>query len=90
MDFREHLDSALQNSAQGVEVTQILEDQDPPRQVYNPAHPDAGEDGYVAMPNVDVLKEMVDMMSATRSYQANVTAIQAAKRMAQKALEIGR
>lgn len=90
MDFREHLDSALQSSAQGVEVTQILEDQDPPRQVYNPAHPDAGDDGYVAMPNVDVLKEMVDMMSATRSYQANVTAIQAAKRMAQKALEIGR
>ncbi|MCB2214697.1 MAG: flagellar basal body rod protein FlgC [Desulfobulbaceae bacterium] len=88
--FDKHFDSALRGSAQGVAVTKIIEDPDPPRKVYNPSHPDAAEDGYVDMPNVDVLKEMVDMMSATRSYQANVTTIQSAKRMAQKALEIGR
>lgn len=88
--FDNHLDSALRGAAQGVAVTKIIEDPDPPRKVYNPSHPDAAEDGYVDMPNVDVLKEMVDMMSATRSYQANVTTIQSAKRMAQKALEIGR
>lgn len=88
--FDKHLDSALRGGAQGVAVTKIIEDPDPPRKVYNPSHPDAAEDGYVDMPNVDVLKEMVDMMSATRSYQANVTTIQSAKRMAQKALEIGR
>jgi flagellar basal-body rod protein FlgC len=90
MAFDQHLDSALRGSAQGVAVTKIIEDPEPPRKVYNPSHPDAAEDGYVDMPNVDVLKEMVDMMSATRSYQANVTTIQSAKRMAQKALEIGR
>jgi len=54
------------------------------------SHPDAGEDGYVEMPNISVLEEMVDMMSATRSYHANVTTIKMAKRMALKALEIGR
>ncbi len=90
LSFQNHLDTAVRGAAQGVEVTRIIEDPDPPRKVYNPSHPDAAEDGYVDMPNVDVLKEMVDMMSATRSYQANVTSIQAAKRMAQKALEIGR
>jgi flagellar basal-body rod protein FlgC len=88
--FDQHLDTALKSSAQGVEVARIIEDPDPPRKVFNPSHPDAAEDGYVDMPNIDVLKEMVDMMSATRSYQANVTTIQSAKRMAQKALEIGR
>ncbi len=71
-------------------MTQILEDKEPPRKVYNPSHPDANEDGYVEMPNIDALKEMVDMMSATRSYQANTTTIKSAKRMAMKALEIGR
>lgn len=90
MSFQEHLDSNLRNSVQGVEVTKILEDKDPPQKIYNPSHPDADEDGYVEMPNVSVLKEMVDMMSATRSYQANVTTIKSAKRMALKALEIAR
>jgi flagellar basal-body rod protein FlgC len=75
---------------QGVEVTKILEDQEEPQLVYDPSHPDAREDGYVAMPNVNVLKEMVDMTSATRAYEANTTVIKSAKRMALKALEIGR
>jgi flagellar basal-body rod protein FlgC len=60
------------------------------KRVYNPTHPDADQDGYVEMPNVDVLKETVDSMSATRSYEANVTALNAMKAMAQKALEIGK
>lgn len=89
LSFKDQLDSNLQNGAQGVEVTKIIEDQEPPQKVYNPSHPDANEEGYVELPNVSVLKEMVDMMSATRAYQANVTTIKSAKRMALKALEIG-
>lgn len=87
--FQQQLDSKLKNSVQGVKVTKILEDQREPRKVYDPSHPDASEDGYVSMPNVDILEEKVDMMSATRAYQANVTVIQSAKRMALKALAIG-
>jgi flagellar basal-body rod protein FlgC len=90
LTFKEHLDNNLQNSLQGVKVTKILEDQEPPQKVYNPDHPDSDDDGYVEMPNVSVLKEMVDMMNTTRAYQANATTIKAAKRMAMKALEIGR
>lgn len=56
--------------------------------MYAPGHPDADEDGYVTYPNVDVVTEMVDMMAATRAYEANVTAIEAAKTMAQRALEL--
>lgn len=75
----------------GVRVTEITEDETEPfKLVYNPNHPDANEEGYVEMPNVDPLKEMVDMMSATRSYEANVTALNASKTMLMKALEIGR
>lgn len=90
LSFKEELEGRMRNSMQGVTVTKIIEDEAPPRKVYNPSHPDAREDGYVEMPNVNVLEEMVDMMSATRSYQANVTSIKMAKRMALKALEIGR
>jgi len=90
MSFQEQLDGNLRNSTQGVKVTKIIEDQTAPRKAYNPSHPDANVDGYVEMPNINVMEEMVDMMSATRSYQANATAIKSAKRMALKALEIGR
>lgn len=90
LNFKDQLNSSLKKSTQGVEVKKIVEDQSPPRKVYNPSHPDANEDGYVEMPNISVLEEMVDMMSATRSYEANVTSIKMAKRMALKALEIGR
>lgn len=75
---------------EGVKVTQIIEDQDPFKHVYNPSHPDADENGFVWMPNVDIMKEMVDMISATRSYEANVTALNSSKAMILKALEIGR
>lgn len=74
----------------GVRVLGIAEDTDPPRLVYDPGHPDANTDGYVQMPNVNVVTEMVDMISASRAYEANVTALNAAKAMAMKALEIGR
>ena len=74
----------------GVRVSGIVEDDREAKKVYNPDHPDADADGYVTMPNVDVLKETVDSMSATRSYEANVTALNAIKLMAQKALEIGK
>ncbi len=90
LTFKEHLENNRKDSVRGVEVTKIIEDKSPPRKVYNPYHPDADEAGYVKMPNVNVLEEMVDMMSATKAYQANVTTIKSAKRMAMKALEIGR
>ncbi|HLR07922.1 MAG TPA: flagellar basal body rod protein FlgC [Bacillota bacterium] len=87
-DFRSFLHKAAHGK--GVRVTQIVEDDEPFKLVYNPNHPDADETGYVQMPNVDPLKEMVDLMSATRSYEANVTTINASKNMLMKALEIGR
>ncbi|MCD8000792.1 MAG: flagellar basal body rod protein FlgC [Clostridiales bacterium] len=74
----------------GVRVAAVVEDDREMKRVYNPEHPDADEDGYVNMPNVDLLKETIDSMSATRSYEANVTALNAIKLMAQKALEIGK
>lgn len=74
----------------GVEVTDIVEDESDFKLVYNPEHPDADENGYVSMPNVDSLKETVDMMEAYRAYQANITALNTTKQMAVKALEIGR
>lgn len=74
----------------GVNVVAIRRDSSPLRRVYNPQHPDAGEDGYVLMPNVNLVKEMVDMIEASRAYEANVTALQTSKDMALKALEIGK
>ncbi|MBP7792953.1 MAG: flagellar basal body rod protein FlgC [Candidatus Goldbacteria bacterium] len=76
------------NQFQGVKVTQIAPDPQPPRLVYDPGHPDADENGYVHMPNINIVQEMVDMISATRAYEANVTAINSAKQMAAKALDI--
>lgn len=73
---------------QGVRVTAIRDDSTPFRRVYNPEHPDADKDGYVFLPNVDTMKEMVDMISASRAYEANVTALNAAKSMMLKALDI--
>lgn len=72
----------------GVDVAEIREDSRPPRMVYNPSHPDADEKGYVAMPNVNIVEEMTDMISATRAYEANVTAFNATKSMYMQALQI--
>jgi flagellar basal-body rod protein FlgC len=89
--FADVLKNAAEDSgAAGVRVTEIGNDQTPYELVYNPAHPDANEEGYVQMPNVDITQEMVDMISAYRSYEANITAFNAYKDMAVKALEIGR
>lgn len=88
--FDEVLQTQLDEHAQGVEVTEIHEDERPPRLVYNPTHPHANAEGYVAMPNVNPAEEMANMISAQRSYEANVTAMNTAKALAQKALEIGR
>ncbi|WP_214815910.1 flagellar basal body rod protein FlgC [Exiguobacterium sp. s59] len=74
----------------GVQVAQIIEDDTPYKLAYNPSHPDADERGYVQMPNVDLLKEMVDLMGATRSYEANIAAMNASKAMLVKAMEIGK
>ena len=74
----------------GVEVSEIIQDDRPGPKVYEPSHPDADEEGYVEYPNVDLAVEMTNMLSATRSYEANLSVIDAAKRMAQKSLEIGR
>lgn len=89
--FDEVLSNAQSGHAgEGVKVTGVIADQSPFKQVYNPTHPDADENGFVMLPNVDILKEMVDMISATRSYEANVTALNASKSMITKALEIGK
>ncbi len=77
------------NIGSGVEVSAIVEDKTPFKLVYNPGHPDANNEGYVEMPNVDTVTEMVNMISATRAYEANVTAVNSSKAMAMKALEIG-
>ena len=74
----------------GVRVKAIQQDTEDPRMVFDPTHPDADADGFVAYPNVDMVTEMTDMLSATRSYEANITIVNVAKAMAQKALEIGR
>lgn len=74
----------------GVKVTGIVEDDSPFRLVFDPEHPDANAEGYVEMPNVDPLREMVDLVSATRSYEANVTVLNSSKAMLMKALEIGK
>jgi flagellar basal-body rod protein FlgC len=89
--FADVLNARMRGQAgEGVKVTGIYHDPSPYKRVYQPDHPDADENGYVLMPNVDVLKEMVDMLSATRSYEANVTALNASKAMITKALEIGK
>ncbi|PLT31648.1 flagellar basal body rod protein FlgC [Peribacillus deserti] len=92
--FSNYLNSAVSNRSaaeQGVRITKIVEDEITPNKlIYDPEHPDADQDGYVQMPNVDPLREMVDLMSATRSYEANVTVFNASKGMLMKALEIGK
>lgn len=89
--FGDILSQKLDGSdARGVQVTRIQEDSSPFKQVYDPTNPDADESGMVLMPNVDMVKEMTDMISASRSYEANVTALNASKSMFTKSLEIGR
>lgn len=90
--FSEYLSSASREKLglKGVRAVKVVEDRTPFRRVYEPGHPDADEDGYVLMPNVDIATEMVNMISATRAYEANVTMINATKAMAMSALDIGK
>ncbi|WP_395007366.1 flagellar basal body rod protein FlgC [Undibacterium sp.] len=84
--------SAMQTNdptSTGVKVTQVIEDPNPPKLMYDPKHPLADEKGYVSMPNVNVVEEMVNMISASRSYQTNVETMNAAKTMLLKTLAIG-
>lgn len=86
--FQEALDS--EKGLNGVKAVGIVEDKSPLRTVFDPSHPDANEEGYVVMPNVNILNEMADMISASRSYEANVDTLNASKSMFMKSLEIGR
>lgn len=83
----EDMGSATAN-LNGVEAQGIVSDKSPDRLVYDPSHPDADKKGYVHMPNVEVVKEMVDMISASQAYQANVTAIQEARSMSAQTMNI--
>lgn len=86
--FQEALDS--KKGLNGVKAVGIVEDKSPLRTMFDPSHPDANEEGYVVMPNVNMLNEMADMISASRSYEANVDTLNASKSMFMKSLEIGR
>ena len=89
--FGEVLMKTAGNSGNGVKVTKIIEDNEADmRKVYDPSHPDADEEGYVTYPNVNIVQEMTDLIDATRSYEANVTAFNASKSMALKGLEVGK
>lgn len=88
--FRDAFDKATKVKTSGVKVESIIEDPSALVPVYNPSHPDANEEGYVMMPNVNTAQEMIDMLGASRAYEANVTAFNATKTMVLKALEIGR
>jgi flagellar basal-body rod protein FlgC len=95
--FQENLNRELnlktgktENNMLGVKAVSIEEDESELKKMYDPSHPDADAEGYVTMPNVNILNEMADMISATRAYEANVTAMNSEKSMFLKALEIGR
>lgn len=89
--FQNILNNTMKNtSLSGVKVSQIAEDMSDFNIVFDPTHPDADDEGYVEMPNVNLVEEMTNMISANRSYEANVTAFNASKGMALKALEIGK
>lgn len=89
--FNDYLSVASSSIGNGVKVSQIVEDEDTPMtMVYDPSHPDADEDGYVWYPNVNTVTEMTNLIDASRSYEANVTAFNATKSMTMQALEIGK
>jgi flagellar basal-body rod protein FlgC len=88
--FSEILEGQLDEKAQTVHVTEVVNSDKPPILKYEPNHPDANKDGYVAYPDINVMAEMADMLEAQRSYEANVSALNTTKSMAMKTLEIGR
>lgn len=89
-DFATELaNMAEEGMRRGVAVAEVIEDPSPLRQVFEPSHPDANAEGYVSYPNVNPVAEMVDLMAATRAYEANVQAVNATRKMADAALSIG-
>ncbi len=88
-NFKDTLHST-QSRLRTVDVVEVVEDNKPFKEIYDPSHPDANDQGIVQMPNVDVAEQMVDMIAAKRGYEANVAAIDAVKSMALKALDISR
>jgi len=88
--FKEVLEGQNKSLISESKVMGVIEDTRAPQMKYDPGHPDADAQGYVALPNVNVIQEMVNMMLASRSYEANVTAVQTTKDMAMRALEIGK
>lgn len=88
--FAKHMESALDKELRGVRVQSIAIDQRPHKLVFEPSHPDANEDGYVAYPDINVMEEMAALMTAQRGYESNVTTVEAIKQMYNKALEINR
>lgn len=85
--FREN---SFENQLSSVEVEQITSDPTPGQRIYDPSNPDADKEGYVTMPNVNIMEEMVNMIAATQAFEANTIAVKAEKDMAMKALAIGR
>jgi flagellar basal-body rod protein FlgC len=88
--FKQQMQDALGKELRGVRVSAIAIDQRPHKMVYEPGHPDANGDGYVAYPDINVVEEMASLMTAQRSYEANVTTVETIKQMYTKALEINR
>ncbi len=93
--FESYVDNASKANGgdpmvRGVRISHITEDDTPSRMIYNPQHPDANAEGMVEMPNVEMSREMVDMITSTRAYEANLQVVRHARRMAQQALAIGR
>jgi flagellar basal-body rod protein FlgC len=89
-NFSEILEGELDAHAESVHATEVISTDKPPKLVYNPSHPDANEQGYVAMPDINIMEEMANMIQASRAYEANISALNTTKSMAIKALEIGR
>tara|TARA_B100000959_G_C14989765_1_gene627276 strand:- start:1494 stop:1931 length:438 start_codon:yes stop_codon:yes gene_type:complete len=88
--FGQELTNSLNGKLKEAKVSDVVEDQNAPKMVFEPGHPDANEQGYVAYPNINIMQEMVNLISASRSYEANITSINASKSLALKALELGR
>lgn len=90
LPFSKQMKTAMDKDLRGVRVESIALDQRPPKMVYEPGHPDANEDGFVAYPDINVVEEMAALMTVQRGYEANVTTVDTIKSMYTKALEINR
>lgn len=85
-----HFGDILNSSVEGVQIEDVVEDQSPFKKVYDPGHPDANDEGYLLKPNIDLVVETTNMMMAKRAFEANIAVVKATRKMAVKALEIGR